>query len=207
MELLSLLSGGIDSPVAAYLMIKKGMKANFLHFSQNSSQDSTDKVKKIVKKLGKSPYWEKNFGGKPRLFLVPHLKVVELIQEFCPKPKLACVYCKVIMLKTAERLSNEIGARAIVTGDSLGQVASQTISNLFVEDRAVKIPVLRPLIGLDKVEIIKIAKEADTYELSILPSGKCKAVPKKPATAAKLEEVNLTIDVSEILEDVEEIEY
>jgi thiamine biosynthesis protein ThiI len=203
MELLSLLSGGIDSPVAAYLMIKKGMKVDFLHFVQNS----TDKVKRIVKKLGESSYWKNNFENKPRLFLVPHLKVVELVHEVCPKPKLTCVYCKVIMLKTAEQLSNEIAAKAIVTGDSLGQVASQTIPNLFVEDRAVKIPVLRPLIGLDKVEIVRIAREADTYGLSILPSEPCRAVPKKPATAVKPEEIDLTIDVSEILENIEEIEY
>ena len=106
------------------------------------------------------------------------------------------------MLKTAEKLCSKIGARATVTGDSLGQVASQTLSNLFVEDRAVKLPVLRPLIGFDKIEIVKIARQIGTYELSILPSEPCRTVPKKPTTAAKLEEVALSIDVSEILKDV-----
>ncbi len=202
MELLSLISGGIDSPIAAYLMIKRGMTVDFLHFF--SSQNSVDKVKKIVRRLSETLYLRKD---KPRLFLIPHSRVVELIQKVCSEPKLTCVYCKVIMLKTAEQLSGKIGAKAIVMGDSLGQVASQTIPNLFVEDRAVRIPVLRPLIGLDKVEIIRIAKETGTYELSIMSSGQCRAVPKKPATAAKPEKVDLTIDVSEILGDIKEVEY
>lgn len=202
MNVLSLLSGGIDSPVAAYLMIKKGMRVDFLHFSQNSAEN----VIKIVRKLGEHSkvYLD---SENLRLFLAPHQRVIELIQKVCSKPKLTCVYCKIIMLKTAESLCKEIGAKAIVTGDSLGQVASQTIPNLFVEDRAVKIPVLRPLIGLDKVEIVGIAREAGTYEISILPSEPCRAVPKKPATAAKLEDVNFNIDVSGILKEIEEVDW
>ncbi|MBO8182675.1 MAG: hypothetical protein H0Z28_07770 [Archaeoglobus sp.] len=192
MKVLSLISDGIDSPVAAYFMIKRGMDVNFLHFHR----DPFGKVRKVVEKLCEVS------GEQTVLYLIPHERVIGLVAEVCDKPRLTCVYCKVIMLRTAERICKEIGAKAVVTGDSLGQVASQTISNLYVEDSAVKIPVLRPLIGLDKVEIVKIARQAGTYELSILPSKPCQAVPKKPATAAKLEEVDLSIDVSEILEGV-----
>jgi thiamine biosynthesis protein ThiI len=192
MRFLSLISGGIDSPVAAYLMISKGYQVDFLHFYQISV---SEKIIRIVEKLT---------DGKSQLFVAPHSEVIKCAKKF--EKKLTCVYCKITMLKTAEKLADKIGATALVMGDSLGQVASQTISNLYVEDRAVRIPVLRPLIGLDKVEIIEIARKAGTYELSILPSEPCRAVPEKPATSAKVERIDYGVDVSAVFENIEEFD-
>ena len=103
--------------------------------------------------------------------------------------KYTCVLCKRQMYRVAEEVAREEGAKGIVTGESLGQVASQTTDNLFVIDQACSIPVYRPLIGMDKVEIEEIARKIGTYEASILPVKSCQAVPKKPITKAKLEDV------------------
>jgi thiamine biosynthesis protein ThiI len=100
-----------------------------------------------------------------------------------------CLVCKRRMYRLAEAVARDIGAKGIVTGESLGQVASQTLDNLLVLDEAASIPIYRPLIGFDKVEVEKIAREIGTFDASILPSEGCGAVPRKPATKAKLEEV------------------
>jgi thiamine biosynthesis protein ThiI len=103
--------------------------------------------------------------------------------------KFTCVFCKRMMLRYAEKIAELYNADAIVTGDNLGQVASQTLQNIKTIEEAVKIPILRPLIGFDKEEIIKIAKEIGTYEISIKPSRGCSAVPNKPSTMAKIDKI------------------
>ena len=100
-----------------------------------------------------------------------------------------CIFCKRMLLRYAEKIAEKQEADAIVMGDSLGQVASQTLHNINVINSAVKIPIIRPLIGYDKEDIVKIAKEIGTYDLSILPSDPCKEVPNKPATQAKLDKI------------------
>ncbi|RLI76447.1 hypothetical protein DRO97_00775 [Archaeoglobales archaeon] len=175
MKLLALLSSGIDSPVACYLMLKKGFEIEYLHFSNSKS---TDKIKKIVRKLAE-------FGGTDRFFQMPHSEMMNRILSLEFDRKYTCVMCKRSMLTLAELLANEIGCEALITGDNLGQVASQTISNIKVEEELIKMPVLRPLIGFDKVETVDIARKIGTYEISIEKEGSCRYVPRKPATKAK----------------------
>ncbi|MCG2827401.1 MAG: tRNA 4-thiouridine(8) synthase ThiI, partial [Thermoplasmatales archaeon] len=117
---------------------------------------------------------------------------------------LECVLCKRMMLRIGEKIAKTENADGLVTGESLGQVASQTLENIYVTNNAVKIPVLRPLIGFDKIEIEKIAKETGLYEISIIPCLPCSAVPKKPSTMAKLKNVlneEERIDISALVED------
>ncbi|AGK61541.1 hypothetical protein Asulf_01564 [Archaeoglobus sulfaticallidus PM70-1] len=189
MRLLSLLSGGIDSPVSAYLMLKRGFEVDFLHFYY--SRDF-EKIVDIISRL------KDLFNYSPRLFVAPHSRIVEITRKY--ERRFTCVYCKISMLKCAEKLAEKINAQGLLMGDSLGQVASQTIQNLFVEDRAVKIPVLRPLIGLDKVEIIDISRKAGLYEISIRKTVPCPAVPEKPATSVSIDRIDLGVDVSEAAE-------
>lgn len=175
MKLLALLSTGIDSPVACYLMLKSGFEIEYLHFA---TFDSVEKAIEIVKLL-------KKYGGKSRLFVISHEKVMEKILEIGFDKRYTCVMCKKAMLIVGELTSDELNCEALITGDNLGQVASQTISNLKAEEEQIEIPVLRPLIGFDKVEIVNMAKKIGTYEVSIRKETKCKFVPSKPATKAK----------------------
>ncbi|AEA47449.1 7-cyano-7-deazaguanine synthase [Archaeoglobus veneficus] len=191
MKILALLSGGIDSAVACYIMLRRGCSVEYLHFSMGSA--SVNKAIRLASKL-------KEYGGSGRIFVIPHSRLIELV----PKDRYTCVYCKRGMLSIAEMLAEKIGCAALLTGDSLGQVASQTIPNLRAEDAAVRIPVLRPLIGFDKDEIIGIAKEIGTYEISIEKGDECSAVPKNPVTKAKLSEIK-PVNVSGLVELVEEI--
>ncbi|RLI84780.1 MAG: hypothetical protein DRO98_08245 [Archaeoglobales archaeon] len=193
MRVLALLSGGIDSAVACYLMLQKGIDVEYLHFSIGTQIPSHEKAKKLVKKL-------EEYNGPSRLFILPHSKLMEIL----PRNRYTCVYCKRGMLSIAEKLAERLGCDALLTGDSLGQVASQTVPNLRAEDCAVRIPVLRPLIGFDKEEIIAIAKEIGTYEISIEKGDECKAFPRNPVTKAKLSEIK-PIDVSWLVEEVKEI--
>ncbi len=164
--LVSLISAGIDSPVSSYLVLK--YRPVFLHFEQGNSLQY---VSELVRVLG---------GG--RLFSVKHKELMKLVKEFSSKKDI-CVYCKSGMLLVAEKLAEKLGCLAIVTGDSLGQVASQTILNLKSEEELIDIPVIRPLIGLDKVEIVDMAKKIGTYEISISFKEKCVYSPKHPVTS------------------------
>jgi len=195
MKLLALLSSGIDSPVACYLMLKKGFKVEYLHFAMG--QRSVEKTKLLTSRL-------KKFGGSNRFFVISHKKMIQHVLNSGIEEKYTCIHCKRSMLKIAEMLAVKLGCDAILMGDSLGQVASQTVPNLYVEDSAVKIPVLRPLIGLDKEEIIEFAKNAGTYEISIMKDEGCSAVPKNPVTRAKTENVK-DVDVKQILNDVVDV--
>ena len=177
MKGLSLLSSGIDSPVATYLM-KKKMDVEAVTFYQGRFGDevSLKKVRKLAKHLG------------VRLHIIDIENIQEQIIKNC-KRKYTCVLCKRSMYRLAERLAEEHGFDYLLTGENLGQVASQTLDNLVVNDKAVKIMVLRPLIGMDKQEIIDIAKKIGTYEISIIKSKGCSALPKNPATRATLKAI------------------
>ncbi|HID43694.1 MAG TPA: hypothetical protein EYP30_07995 [Archaeoglobaceae archaeon] len=178
MKLLALLSSGIDSAAVCYLMIEKA-EIGYMHFA--FGEKSIDKAKKIVLKI----------AGKGTINTMEHTVLIEFVknvmQEYGISERYTCIYCKLGMLKVAEKIAEKNGYDALLTGDNLGQVASQTIPNLFAEDTAVKIPVLRPLIGMDKENIVEIAKKANTYEISIQSDEGCSAVPKYPVTKAKQE--------------------
>jgi len=199
MKLISLISGGIDSPVATYLMMRKNADIVGIYFDNRPFCDekSLEKATKLVEKL------EKRFNRKIKMYIVPHGSNLSAFADNC-RENLECVLCKRMMLRIGEKIAKTENADGLVTGESLGQVASQTLENIYVTNNAVKIPVLRPLIGFDKIEIEKIAKETGLYEISIIPCLPCSAVPKKPSTMAKLKNVlneEERIDISALVED------
>ncbi len=174
-----LLSGGIDSPVAAYVMASAGADVMLLHMDNGPYGDpkELEKVRLLAERLR-----EVTGQGMP-LFFADHGSSQKLIGEGCV-PAYRCVMCKKAMQLTAKLFSIEHGCDAIVLGDSLGQVASQTLRNINAEQAGLCFPVLRPLIGLDKNEIIDIAKRIGTYGISIIQTKGCLAVPQKPVTEA-----------------------
>ncbi len=184
MKFVSLISSGIDSPVATYLVSKKAEEIIFVH---SDNRPFTDK-REINNFISIAKYFKKNIRCKIKAYVVSHGQSLVSYKENC-EDRFTCVFCKRMMVRYAEKIAKNEEADAIVMGDSLGQVASQTLQNLRVIDSAVKIPILRPLIGFDKEDIVKIARDIGTYELSILPSSGCIAVPNKPTTRAKLEDV------------------
>lgn len=206
-KLISLISGGIDSPVATYLMLMHGASVMGLYMDNQPFTDKKTKTKVInlVRRL------EIEAKIKIKLFIVKHWNNQKLISRTCDR-HVGCILCRRMMLRVGEQLANHEHAAGLVTGESLGQVASQTLQNIYVENRAVKIPILRPLIGLDKLEIQNIAQKIGTYEISILPGPCCTIVPSKPSTNAALgrilrEEERLDIDgmVKESLDNIEVI--
>jgi thiamine biosynthesis protein ThiI len=199
-KLIVLLSGGIDSPVAAYMMMKRGCQVTLLHFNNEPFTDETTvlKVQKIAKKL-------KEYSAGVKL----ELKVVNYgdYLKSCKKDaeKLTCVLCKNGLYHVAEQLAQQIKAVGIVDGSSVGQVASQTLPNLLATRNGVNMPILSPLIGMDKVDIENIAKKIGTYELSIIQDSGCSAVPRYPETKADIERVKSAqekIGTAELIRDV-----
>lgn len=191
MKAIALVSGGIDSPVAAHLM-KNKMPLKLLYFDNSpfAGKGSLERVKLLAKKL--------DFN---ELLVMEHGPDLAEFMKNCDR-KYMCVFCRRMMLRIAEAIAKKQGAQALVTGESLAQVASQTLQNLYVEDQAVQMPVIRPLIGFDKNEIIKIAKEIGTYDISIIPVICCSAVPSKPSTQARLEKIlgeEEKININELL--------
>jgi thiamine biosynthesis protein ThiI len=184
MKLLSLISGGIDSPVATYMMLDQDAKIDMIHFDNRPFTDDGqfNKTKSLVAHL------EKISEKKIKTYIAPHKESHVEFGKHC-KRSLHCVLCRRMMFRVSEKLAEAGGAQALLTGESLGQVASQTLRNIKTESQAVKIPILRPLIGLDKIEITAIAKKIGTYEISILPGMCCSIVPKRPSTFSKLEVV------------------
>ncbi|WP_456422789.1 hypothetical protein [Thermococcus sp.] len=174
MKAVALLSSGIDSPVAIYLMLRKGLDVIPVHFRQDSIKE--EKVLELWEVLRK-------YGRLHELVTVDfseeHVPVFEKLREL-GKERWTCILCKWLMIKKACRLGHEVGARAIVTGDSLGQVASQTLDNLTIISSASDLPVLRPLIGLDKEEIVRIAKRIGTFKISSREEPPCPFTPKYP---------------------------
>ena len=184
MKFVSLISSGIDSPVATYLLSNKANEIILIHsdirpFTDNREIENFLKLAKHLKKILKCSF---------KVCLINHGSSLIEFKQNCNN-KFTCVFCKRTLLKYAENIAEKENADAVIMGDSLGQVASQTLQNIRVIDSAVDIPILRPLIGFDKEDVVKIAKEIGTYEISILPSDSCSAVPNKPSTMAKLEKI------------------
>lgn len=179
-----LLSGGIDSPVAGYLIGRQGVRITALSGFVNPQGDegNIEKIRKLAGRLSAS------VGQEIDIYSFEQ-RAAQSIFSGSGKPGLTCVMCKRTMLRIAERLCKDIGAGAIIMGDSLGQVASQTLQNIRVVEQAVSTPIVRPLIGLDKVEIVRIAEQIGTFDLSNIKTQGCAFVPARPATKARLEEV------------------
>jgi thiamine biosynthesis protein ThiI len=180
MMIVTLLSGGIDSPVAAHLMLERGSELLALHMDNRPYGGLEHQLTKVRQLAGRL---EELHGRRIRLFVSPQGHTHDVLLKEC-KAGLHCVLCRRMMLRVAGELGRREGAAAIATGESLGQVASQTLPNIAAEYPAAPLPILRPLIGLDKQEIVEMAKKIGTYELSIQPGGCCTAVPAYPATRA-----------------------
>ena len=182
-EAMLLISGGIDSPVAAYMMAKRGLALSTIHFQSPpyTSERAREKVETLCRKL--VPY-----TGRLPFYCVPFTELQEALKEHCPE-ELFTVMMRRLMMRIATRIAQEKKIPALVTGESLAQVASQTLEALYCTDNATPLVVLRPLIGMDKGEIIKISREIETYETSILPYEDCCTVftPKHPCTKPKLD--------------------
>ena len=184
MKLVALMSGGIDSPVASYIMAKRGADVILLHMDNGiySSKKEIEKVRKLAERLREVT------GREFPLYILNHEANQTLIKERCEHPY-QCVMCKRTMQFTAREFAKRNGCSGIIMGDSLGQVASQTLRNIRAEGMGLDFPIVRPLIGMDKEEIIEIAKEIGTYEISIIQSGGCGVVPQKPITEARIDKV------------------
>jgi len=198
MKFVSLVSSGIDSPVATYLISKNAKEMILVHADNRPFTDNREIENFII--LAK--HLKKKIHSKIEAYIVPHGRILVSYKEGC-EDRFTCVFCKRMMLRYAEKIAEKEHADAIIMGDSLGQVASQTLQNIRVIEQAVEIPIFRPLIGLDKEDVVKVAKEIGTYDLSILPSDGCSAVPTKPATRAKLDQIlqeEKKIDVDELVQ-------
>ena len=184
MKLIALISGGIDSPVAAYLMSKRGAEVILLHMDNRPYADdrSFENVCMLAEQLRKVT------GQELPLYSAPHGDSQTAIHDGCDW-SYQCVMCKRVMQRTARELGKKLGCDAIIMGDSMGQVASQTLKNLRSENIGLDFPVIRPLIGLDKEEIIEIAKEIGTFELSIRQAESCTLAPSKPVTEANIAKI------------------
>ena len=180
-----MISGGIDSPVAAYLLMKRGMRLDFVHFHSVPRTDpaSLEKVEDLIRILIR-------YQGRARLAMVPLLPIQEEIAAKCPAEYRVLLYRR-FMLRLTERMARRSKSDALVTGESLGQVASQTIQNLRAVEGVSTLPVLRPLISHDKPEIIQLARRIGTYETSILPHFDCCSflLPDRPATKSTSSEL------------------
>ncbi|MBR1747497.1 MAG: tRNA 4-thiouridine(8) synthase ThiI [Clostridia bacterium] len=194
-----LLSGGIDSPVAAYLMAKRGVKIYAVHYHSFpfTSEMAKNKVIKLAQIVS-------DYCGEIELFVVPFTDIQYAIKENCPIEYMITIMRR-FMMRIAERLAEQYKCGAIITGESLGQVASQTMESINVTNSVVKKPVFRPLIGSDKSDIIEIARKINTFETSILPYEDCCTVflPKNPVIKPKIElaeEMEQKLDVNGLIE-------
>jgi len=180
-----LLSGGIDSPVAAWMMMKRGVEieAVYFHSPPYTQERAKDKVIDLCKKLSE-------YGQDIYLHVVNFTDFQLAIYDKCP-PKMTTIIMRRMMMRVAENIANKYGAKALITGESLGQVASQTIESLYCTNEVTHMPVFRPLIGMDKSEIVEISKKIGTYDISIRPYEDCCTifVPKHPIIKPDLEEV------------------
>ncbi|MBE7061486.1 MAG: tRNA 4-thiouridine(8) synthase ThiI [Clostridiales bacterium] len=197
---LLLISGGIDSPVAGYMTAKRGMKLDCIHFHSfpYTGEAAKEKVIELTKKVGE-------YNGGINLYVVSFTHIQEAIHKHCPEEFMITLMRR-FMMRIAERLAIQQGDQAIITGESLGQVASQTIESITSSNSVVTMPVLRPLIAFDKIDIIEIARKIDTYETSILPYEDCCTVflPKFPAIKPNLERVKKAeskLDVEGLIEE------
>ena len=195
-----LISGGIDSPVAAYKVMKRGCRAIFVHFHSlpHTTPESLDKVRQLVSILNDYQY-------RSKTYMVPFAEAQRQVVAFTPVETRVILYRR-IMMRLAEEIARKEGAHALVTGESIGQVASQTLENLRAISDASHLPILRPLIGEDKEEIIAVARRIDTFETSILPHEDCCSlfIPQHPETRARLEgirRIESELDMNQIVQD------
>ena len=182
-----LISGGIDSPVAAWMMAKRGVELTAVHFASPpyTSERAEEKVKELLARVSE-------YSGRMRLFTVPFTKIQETIQARCPE-ELFTIIMRRMMMKIASHIGMREGCAALITGESLGQVARQTIHAIACTDAAAGLPVFRPLIGMDKEEIVRISRKIEAFDISIQPYEDCCTVftPKHPRTRPVLKFVEL----------------
>ena len=207
---LLLISGGIDSPVAGYMMAKRGMQVDYLHFHSypHTNELAKEKVVSLAKKLAK-------FTNTHRLTTISVTRIQEEIHSKCAS-ELNVTLLRRFMFRLAQRLAKKRGSQCLITGESLGQVASQTIEGMTSSNAVVTLPVLRPLVAFDKDEIIEISRDIDTYDISVEPYEDCCTVflPEFPAIRPKLsyiESEEEKLDIEALIEDaltsVEVIEF
>ena len=195
-----LISGGIDSPVAAWMMAKRGVKLNAVHFASPpyTSERAEQKVVKLLKKVC-------TYAGRITMYTVPFTKIQETIQQKCPE-ELFTIIMRRMMMKISSAIAAQTDSTALITGESLGQVASQTIHAISCTDEAADLVVFRPLIGMDKEEIITISRKIDAFDISIEPYEDCCTVftPKHPRTRPILKfvkEAEDAVDFSEMIQE------
>ena len=195
-----LLSGGIDSPVAGYMMSKRGVIIDAIHFEAPpyTSERARMKVEKLAKIMSE-------YCGAINFHCVPFTRIQEVIKEECPE-EFFTIIMRRIMMEIAQRIAKSEGANCLVTGESIGQVASQTLDSMGAINEVVKIPVIRPCVAMDKLEIIDLANKIGTYETSILPYEDCCTIftPKNPVTKPtikKCEKLESRFDFEALLEE------
>ncbi len=201
-----LLSGGIDSPVAAYLMARRGLELEAVHFHSYpfTSERALDKVVELARKLT-------DYTQTFRIHSVNILEIQKAINAHCPSEEMT-ILSRCFMMKIAEKLAEKSRCKCLVTGENMGQVASQTLEGLTVTNSSITLPVIRPLIAYDKLEIIDIAKRIDTYETSILPYEDCCTVflPDKVVTKPRVDKIERSLsalDVDGLIEEaIEKLE-
>ena len=181
----SLLSGGLDSPVSSWMIARRGVQLEMVHFVSPpyTSDQALEKVLQLARELTA-------YTGRTIVHIIPFTEIQEEIRKICPEEYFTLIMRR-FMMRLAEAVARKAGAGALVTGESLGQVASQTMMALGVTEDVTRMPVLRPLIGMDKVEIIRMARDIGTYDTSILPYEDCCTVftPRHPCTRPKIEDV------------------
>jgi len=192
MKGLLLLSSGIDSPVAGAMMIEKGVEVIALHLRMHNNEKEDKKVIDLAKKV-----------GVKKLFFASISHAHDDYREKC-NPRFTCIFCKRTMLRVAEKLAKKEKCDFLITGENMGQVASQTLDNIAVIQPAVKMMILQPLISFDKNDTIKIARKLGTYDRSIQKSPGCPYLPQHPATTstvAKLEAEEAKVEIDKLIEE------
>jgi tRNA uracil 4-sulfurtransferase len=198
MKAVCLVSSGIDSPVAAYLVSLYVDEILLLHVDTGhfSTGDHISTFRSLAELI------REKVSCRIRTGIVPHADALSAFRDHS-ELRYTCVFCKRMMVRYADAIALLQGADMIVMGDSLGQVASQTLQNINVVDSVSTVPIIRPLIGFDKQEIVEIAKKVGSFDLSTRDGGKCLAVPSKPSTRARkeiLEEIEKNLDISGLVE-------